>query len=337
MSPFADPSQLVSQVLGRECNSPLQPYSRALARNLLADDRISDDRFGKFSAFAGNMADIRLVQHAIELYQLREVRPLVSAGVPPAYARPENAKNIVEEPPEYVATILNLTGLSSVYAEAWKTFGIPEFQKYEVTDQRGSQQVNDFLSNRLTDPAQRESFLQATLRALRRYRNSKKIEQHIRPSWVAEWNSLRPFLDRNKPERWLQAAGVPSEDPAWLAVFRYRVRRRGKLIGLFRPTQLDAGWNAHHFPSPLEATGGGGHTMYLLQAGEVPPDPLGLISEYLHAQIDFSMADWRAAGGLLGMARRVGGDLDEQRRRHWLLLQEKYGQKQIVKWMAACP
>jgi hypothetical protein len=45
------------------------------------------------------------------------------------------------------------------------------------------------------------------------------------------------------------------------------------------------------------------------------------------------MAQWRAAGGLLGMARRVGGDLREQRRGHWTLLQETYGNAPIATWM----
>ncbi|MGA2742440.1 MAG: hypothetical protein ABSG65_34010 [Bryobacteraceae bacterium] len=241
----------------------------------------------------------------------------------------------METPPEYVATVLNLTRLGEIYGEAWKSFRIPEFQMYEVTNPRDSQQVNDFLSGRLTIPAQRESFLQATLRGLRRYR--KKIQRNIRPTWVAEWNSLRPFLDPNRPERWLRAVGVASDDPAWLAVFRYPVRRRGKQIQLFRPTQLDAGWYAHHFPSPPEATGGGGHTMYLLHPGEILPDPLGLVSEYLHIEIDLSIASWRAAGSLIGMARRAAGTLDEQRSHHWLLLQENYGKSQILGWMPTCP
>jgi hypothetical protein len=93
----------------------------------------------------------------------------------------------------------------------------------------------------------------------------------------------------------------------------------------------------HHFPSPPQTPKElGGHTMHLLQPGQIPPDPLSLVCEYLHPQIDFSMTDWRAAGSLMGMARLVGGDLDEQRRNHWLLLQEKYEKIQILAWMAAC-
>src|ERR1022692_4952176 len=129
MAPFADPSLPVSQALSRVFSSPVPPYSRALARNLLAEQRVSGDRFALFSAFAGDIAELNLIQRAMELYQLREVRPLASAALQPAYARPENESNKVELPPgSHVATVLNLTRLSRIYAEAWATFRIPEFQ-----------------------------------------------------------------------------------------------------------------------------------------------------------------------------------------------------------------
>ena len=334
MPPFADPSQLVSQVLSGICASSAPEYDRAMARNLLAEHRLSKSRFQLFSTFAGAMDDLEAIRSAVQRYHANEVRPLVSAGIEPAYTRPENQQNLVNLPPRtQVATVLNLSGLERIYAEAWKTFRIPEFRMYDVTSPLNSQQVNDFLSPRLTDPAQREPFLQAIFRALRRYRNSPKVERRIRTCWVAEWKALQPFLDSNIPERWSQAVGVPSDDAAWLAVFRYPLHGRGKEIPLFRPTQLDAGWYGHHFPSPPGAPlEKGGHAMYLAQDG-APVAPRDLVPEYLHAQIDFTMAQWRAAGGLLGMARRVGGDLREQRRGHWTLLQETYGNAPIATWM----
>jgi hypothetical protein len=275
---FADPALPVAQVLKAASDSHLPPYSRALARNLLGEHRVSAERFAAFSAFAGNLTEFASLQQAIEEYQGNEVRPLVKWRVAPAYARQENENNKVELLARaHVATVLNLTRLGRVYAEANATFKMPEFHTYAVTNPRDAVQVNDFLSARLTDPGQQERFLKAVLWARRRYR--KELEARVHPTWVAEWTSLRPFLDPDRPERWLQAVGVPCDYPAWLAVFRYPVGRSRRRIDLFRPTQLDAGWYAHHFPSPPQAAKElGGHTMYLwqpLQNGSRIPRSLG--------------------------------------------------------------
>ena len=342
MCPFADPLQPVSKLLDGYCDLPIQPGDphRAVARNLLAEHRLSADRFKGFTAFAGDMPAFEQVHLALERYQTDQVRPLSGAGIEPAYERDDNAENrITLGKGMHVGTVLNLTRLDNVYREGWSTFRIPQFEKYVQTSPRGAEQVNDFLNDRLTDAAQREPFLEAILLALSRFRKSKRIAaQRVRPTWVAEWDSLRPFLEPDKPERWLQAVGVPSDDPAWVAVFRYPVWRRGKPMILYRPTQLDAGWYAHHFPSPPAAPlESGGYAMYLRQHSEPPSEPSGWIREYLHRQIDFSIEQWRDAGSLLRMVRRVGGALDDQRRHHWQRLQEKYGTPQILGWMASCP
>jgi len=340
MCPFADPP--VSKVLESYCNQPVRADDprRAVARNLLAEHRLCADRFGKFAGYAGDLRTFDEVQQAVERYHKEQVRPLSSAGILPAYERTENQENLVTLAKEtHVGTVLNLTRLDSVYREGWNTFRIPAFENYAQTDPRGAQQVNDFLGDRLGDAGRRESFLEAILLAFRRSRASKRIAaQRIRPAWVAEWESLLPFLEPDKPERWLQAVGVPSDDPAWVAVFRYPAWRRGKQLPLFRPTQLDAGWYAHHFPSPPAVPlASGGYSMYLQQDGEPSSAPVGWVSEYLHRQIDFSMPHWRGGGSLIGMARRVGGSLDEQRRHHWQKLQDKYGGPEILGWMGSCP
>ena len=93
MPPFADPSQLVSQVLSGICASSAPEYDRAMARNLLAEHRLSKSRFQLFSTFAGAMDDLEAIRSAVQRYHANEVRPLVSAGIEPAYTRPENQQN----------------------------------------------------------------------------------------------------------------------------------------------------------------------------------------------------------------------------------------------------
>jgi hypothetical protein len=295
---------------------------------------VSPGRFAGFTAFAGDLADLDAIRKVLEAYQEEQVRPLIGAGLAPAYARADNHNNKVDlAPGSDIATVLDLTRLGRVYAEAKSTFKIPEFRRYDVTDPRDSAQINEFLGARLTDSTRVEPFLQAVLRARRRYR--KAIETRVHPTWVAEWTSLKPFLDPDRPERWLQAVGVPRDSPTWVAVFRYPAARPGREIGLFRPTQLDAGWHAHHFPSPPQAAAGlGGHTMYLWQPLQKTTGiPASLICEYLHPQMDVSIAAWRAGGRLIGLAPPIGGDLAEQRHRHWLLLQLMYKESPVRDWM----
>jgi len=334
MVPFADPTLPISRILRDTCSSVVSISYKAVARNLLSDHRVSSERFSSFSAFAGDLSRIDVIQRALESYQLEEVRPSISARTEPAYARTDNENNRVRlAPGSHVATVLDLTRLGRIYAEAGATFGLPAFRLFAVTDPRNVSQINDFIGRRLGDPLQRESFLREILRARRRYR--KTVETRVHPMWVAEWKSLQHFLDPVRPERWLQAVGVPREHPAWLAVFRYPVKRGRHEVPLFRPTQLDAGWYAHHFPSPPQAAPvRGGHTMYLWQSYQGSNGASShIVSEFLHPQIDLTMEHWRSAGSLVGFAPAVRGDLADQRQRHWVLLQSAYSPVPIRSWM----
>jgi hypothetical protein len=306
-----------------------------MARNLLCEHRLSAERFAAFSAFAGDLTALDRAQRALEEYQTAEVRPSVGVGILPAYARPDNENNSVALPPgAHIGTVLDLTRLGRIYAEAKSAFRLREFRAYAVTDPRNYSQVNDFLGERLNDPALREPFLKALFRAWTRYRY--RIEDHVHPTWVAEWKSLEPFLDPDEPERWLRAVGVPRDYPVWLAVLRYPVNDGKREIRLFRPTQLDAGWYAHHFPSPPQAVlSSGGHTMFLCESDRDGKEKISrLVSEFLHAQIDFTIDDWRRGGKLVGFTNKaVTGVLEEQRKAHWLLLQSCYDPAGVCGWM----
>ena len=323
-----------ANVLHGTCSSSSPPHSHAMARNLLSEHRLSTKRLSAFSAFAGDMLHFDQIQDALENYQIAEVRPLAKSGLPPAYERLENANNVVElSNTAHLATVLDLTRLGYIYAEAWTRFKIPEFKTYAETNPRGSTEVNDFLAIHFNDPGKRETFLEAIFLARSEYR--RQVEERVRPTWAATWISLQPFLDPDKPERWLQAVGVPKDQRVWVAVLRYPVKNEQREIKLYRPTQLDAGWYAHHFPSPPQSPlTGGGLTMFLQQPDQGRGDTRPLVSEFLHTEIDFSIHDWHAAGGLLGCTRGpVSGDLEEQRRGHWLVLQSSFGPEQILQWM----
>jgi hypothetical protein len=62
-----------------------------------------------------------------------------------------------------------------------------------------------------------------------------------------------------------------------------------------------------------------------------------LVSEYLHAQIDFTIDDWHRGGSLVSFTNQaVTGVLEEQRKAHWLLLQSSYGASGVLGWMPEC-
>jgi hypothetical protein len=307
-----------------------------MARNLLCEHRLSLERFSAFSAFAGKLAAFEQIHRALEEYQ-EEVRPAIKTGLQPAYARADNANNMVELPKgSRVGTVLDLTRLGRIYAEAKATFRLAEFRSYTATDPRNYSDVNEFLAGQLDNPARREPFLKALFGAWARYR--RRIEDRLHPTWAAEWGSLRPFLDPGSPRRWLQAVGVPRDGGVWLAILCYPLKDKKREIKLFRPTQLDAGWYAHHFPSPPDAVLSlGGHTMFLNRGnGTVERAPGALVSEYLHAPVDFSIRDWHAAGGLVGFTGQpIGGMIEKEREAHWLLLQSFYDSGRIREWMPA--
>ena len=338
MSFFAERSLPLARILHDSCSPGFTAAARAMARNLLCEHRVSAERFAAFSASAGELTMLDRVQRAIEEYQTAEVRPSISLGLLPAYARPENENNSVELPPgTHVGTVLDLTRLGRVYAEAKAAFRLPEFRAYAVTDPRNHSQVNGFLGDQLNDPARKEPFLKALFHAWTRYRNG--IEERVHPTWVAEWKSLEPFLDPDKPRRWLRAVGVPRDSAVWLAVLRYPVKDRKREIKLFRPTQLDAGWYAHHFPSPPQAVlSSGGLTMFLRESDHGGKEEVNrLVSEYLHAQIDFTIDDWHRGGSLVSFTNQaVTGFLEQQRRAHWRLLQSAYGVSGVCGWMPEC-
>ena len=251
-----------------------------------------------------------------------------------AYEKPDNAENEVYLPPRTkLATVVNLTNLGRALKAGRRPFRIPQFDRLDTANALNVVEINRLFQDYLRSESRKRDFLKAFLRAWRlHYRREDPL---LRCTWAADWNTLKTFLDKENPQRWLRAVGVSIEQPAWIAVFRYSVaelNRRG--IRLFRPTQLDAGWNANHFPSPPQAElKTGGHTMFL-GVDHDGPNGYGLVNEYLHAHLDFSIRHWDAAGGLVAEAGRDLGDLTKQRAAHRALLEREYGAG-VNEWMSA--
>src|SRR5258708_36960731 len=107
----ADPSLMVFKALQNACSPGNELPFRAMARKLLAEHRVSEERFVEFSK-AGELVSITQIHKALEDYQLNHVRPFVKAGKQPAYARSENANNVaVLGLDTHLGTVLDLTRL----------------------------------------------------------------------------------------------------------------------------------------------------------------------------------------------------------------------------------
>ena len=254
------------------------------------------------------------------------MRTPIGSALRPAYARPDNSNNSIRMPAgTELGTVIDLTRLGHIYAEAYREFGLTEFQSFPDND-RSPSSINQFLNVRLENPVSRLNFMRALFMARRKYLGSK-ARRSIFPTWTADWADLRLFLDPGAPEGWLEAVGVAKETGVWIAVIRYS--DANGTLNLFRPTQLDAGWYPHHFPSPPVAPSGGGYTVFLDSAAPATE----LVSEYIHSEVDFTFEEWEAGGSLVGFTGRpVGGDLAGARTNHLHLLVNKFGGS-VSEWM----
>ncbi|MBI1786386.1 MAG: hypothetical protein HYR60_02400 [Acidobacteria bacterium] len=297
---------------------------RAMARNLMHDHRVSPEREADFDAFGGRPRSAEAIRRAITDYFQERIR----VQKKPAFLdEATNLGNIVFGSAEVrdpllsdyeLARVVDLTGLDRVFSEA-RRGGMAQFQGFtqETAADSEGRGTNRFLEPWLTTgPERAEEFIEAVLQAMNRFRRT--TPHH--PSWTTGWLAFRDYIDAGA-ERWLELVGVPkSVFPRWLIVLRYTVGEAGTVV---RPTQLDAGWNAFHFPSPPQAARNvGGHPMDL----RTSPPANGLIPEFIHEQIDHRMEHWIRAGGLSGAtARVVDGDLASLRRTHHRLLVRSYG------------
>ncbi len=335
MSLFAQSIPRLSQCLTTVCSDQhcLLP-ERAMARNLLVEHRVSQGRFDSFASRitvpTPDPLTLRHIQDALFSHQ-NDVRVTLASKLHPAYELPHNNGNrIANKPGLELCTVIDLTAFAPVFVEAGKALGLKQFRNFDTTasgDEEGWQQVNSLLSDGLSDPAVRDEFMSAVLTAISWYRQN--VETKIRPTWAAEWTSIQPYLNPANPGRWLQSVGVPKERSIWLALVRYTLAPNVKL---YRPTQLDAGWYAHHFPSPPQsAPEKGGFTMDL-RDGE-PETTEDLVTEYIHRQIDFTLDHWKASGSLVGFvpAPDQAKALHRLRERHWVKLSQRF--QGVTAWM----
>ena len=118
---------------------------RSIARNLLCEHRVSEARFQHFAGFSADPFSFDLLRDKLVEYRETHVLPAVTSRLTPDYLRTENSNNMV--PPRQdmeLATVIDLSRLGMVFWEAGKSYGIPVFENYSVTNPRDSAQIQTF-------------------------------------------------------------------------------------------------------------------------------------------------------------------------------------------------
>lgn len=245
-----------------------------------------------------------------------------------------NADNILtgrsdgagEVPGEFfLARLLDLTGLHRIFKTESENGrpGFEDYPRYAILDSDDA--VKTWFDQRL-DPASGGSdsaatdFVGLVLEVLNQ-RMDERLPFH--PTWVAPWLDFSAVINE-RATRWMEVFGLgrTAQPGRWVIILRYSVREAGTLV---RPTMLDGGWYAWHFPSPppnLAPEERGGYCEDL----RTSPFPARLTREFIHQQAKHSIRHFTTAGCLRGRtALPIGGLLPDQRHNHHRLLVRAYG------------
>lgn len=296
---------------------------RAVACNLMFDERVSLERENALRTYFAVARDSPFegrLQTAIREYHRERIRTAPDPEFLDAAANSENLAGRRYDGIE-LARILNLNGLAAVFSAARGSIDSFEdfprqIDKPALTASAYDLEVLRWLDEHLGAPgSNRDSVIRDVLLAL----NKARVEKPYQPAWATSWNDLAQVIAEGS-ERWCQVVGVANTGGTarWVLVLRYRLPPGCPLV---RPTILDAGYNAYHFPSPLRRGRKTGHPMDL----RCTPLPQKLRRELIHQQIDHHPDHWEAAGRLLDRTDGpLPGRLGLRRRAHLRLLTEHY-------------
>jgi hypothetical protein len=289
------------------------------------DHRVSEPREEDFDGFVDKPCTGDALKRGIIKYFTTKIR---NRTLPHYVYKKVNENNILSGNPTIVPSInkdlelvrvLDITGLGEVFqwAKRKKNWGktLKRFPRYH-----NEQDVIVWLDGYLQKVPRQQalSFVAILIDILNQYRN----EHAYQPTWATAWVGFQHFL-KDGPDRWLQVVGVARTPPRWVILLKYRLREAGTIV---RPTLLDAGWLAYHFPSPPQAPlANGGHPMDI----RISPRSTALLPEYIHKQIDHSIDHFVDIGRT---SKSSSDGLADQRRTHHNLLIENYG-PDILSWM----
>lgn len=257
---------------------PVPDETRALVVNLAYDQRVSVGRAKSFlrSAAAGGVTtpeDLR--KHLTNHLDSQRFR-----------ADPEFctcAATRVRPPPE-LFRLLNLDGLWIPVARQYGASGKlartgAPWLKAAAVQPAGS--WGRTLARRMA-PARRVETVRDLLEALA---VDQRAGNHFEPAWCAPWTEVEALVHARQVARLLTRMGIRPNHTGWWVGLRYRLPTG---THLHVPTQLEAGNNPLHFPTPPDARCG----------ATMPVDSRvrRFIREYVHLQVPHQWEDVERAG-----------------------------------------
>jgi len=297
---------------------------RYVAENLRLDNRIGQTRKRFFDSWAGSPRTGRALRDALVDYQ----RQRVAGTREPDFLDPSlNGHNFaagagsVSAPlpaERQLCTVMSLNAKLRVLARARLTSGIFPDLTPEIVSAPSDDALSKWVDRQIRYANSENRLDELIVLILGSLNQNRKNRPH-HPIWATSWSRMKPLLSLG-PERWTEAVGVARATAGqYLMVLKYSVPEAGTLV---RPTQLDAGYNAAHYPSPLVVPcSAGGLALDLCRQSVSSFAP-----EWIHQEIDWQLEHWTSAKRLLVKTERnVPADLPRTRPRHRRLLSTIYG------------
>ena len=312
----------------QDWKSSADPKFGAMASNVTYDHRVSREREEELAKIAGSDPSGTELGNAFKKYFETKVR---TRDLPHFVYEKLNEENILGltpggwKGPDRETLFVRVLDLSGLYHPMhWaKEKQNPVFKDFPDQMMQGPGWVDKQLTGVGKWANKFEAFLHELLLVMEGYGK----EHPFQPTWVTTWATFKPLLGKG-PNGWLEVLGVPKkEGRRWVVLLAYPASEARKFA---RPTQLDAGWFAQHFPSPTCAPAElGGHPMDLAADPATPIRP-----EYIHRSMAHTLPHWHLAERNFGPADGPArDDLKKQRQTHYGSLRVEYLPRKIAAWM----
>lgn len=299
----------------------------ALAHNLKFDDRVSAAREQSLKEVweDGTRRDEKYSLHdAVVAYKKTRVYTPHDPEFLDAVRNRDNLPGAAWLPPmgRPLSTILDLDRLVGLFQKDWLTTsaGSP-FADYTDVSTYDPDRFHRWLTESIERDGQEflEGILDLLNEDLRQSRSSPGPGVMVYPFWA----SVVKDVDDVDLSRICQMTGLPINGEAWVCLLQVPAERAGTPV---RPTQLEAGASAIHFPTPKKLPWSiGGHPVDL-HPGEAVRQ---LLKEFLYYPISWEHGDIQAWGRV-----RLGDhSLVEVREWHLRRLRQEYPNDCANGWM----
>lgn len=267
----------------------VDPRIAALTRNLRTDHRVSDWCAEVFlDVFQEASKGKRDLVRSLRYYR----RDLAAKHPEDCFLHANNESNFVPDPGGFLAHVWNmsyqLADMEPRELKALETQKVRQNGYSMPSDIGGQDEASDVLEQLFS--IDKDGVMEAMLAV----RNRRALEEPYHPMWAGEPAAFFEEAKEGDSASWMSALGMEL-NPAnqkYIAVFCYRLPDGVRLV---RPTQLEAGDDPMHYPSPeTDDARFNGFAMQLRPDKETDSrKPLG---EYIHRLIPLELRHWTVGG-----------------------------------------